>query len=101
MSTCNRLDLQTLGSQPIMPKNLPEHCLYPNLVNIIGMGIIGNYWELLGWELLGWDGMGFGQHYWDGIEDLNIHLMSMRIFTLTMNKTCRKWLWLWFGYAKA
>jgi hypothetical protein len=26
MSTCNRLDLQTLGSQPIMPKNLPEHC---------------------------------------------------------------------------
>ena len=27
MSTCNRLDLQTLGSQPIMPKNLPE-CLH-------------------------------------------------------------------------
>ena len=27
MSTCNRLDLQTLGSQPvIMPKNLPDHC---------------------------------------------------------------------------
>jgi hypothetical protein len=26
MSTCNWLDLQTLGSQPIMPKNLPEHC---------------------------------------------------------------------------
>ena len=26
MSTCNRLDLQTLGSQPIiMPKNLPDH----------------------------------------------------------------------------
>ena len=23
MSTCNRLDLQTLGSQPVMPKNLP------------------------------------------------------------------------------
>ena len=23
MSTCNRLDLQTLGAQPIMPKNLP------------------------------------------------------------------------------
>jgi hypothetical protein len=22
MSTCNRLDLQTLGSQPVMPKNL-------------------------------------------------------------------------------
>ena len=26
MSTCNRLDLQALGSQPIMPKNLPNHC---------------------------------------------------------------------------
>ena len=23
MSTCNRLDLQTLGSPPIMPKNFP------------------------------------------------------------------------------
>ena len=27
MWTCNRLDLQTLGSQPvILPKNLPDHC---------------------------------------------------------------------------
>ena len=26
MSTCNQLDLQKLGSQPIMPKNLPDHC---------------------------------------------------------------------------
>ena len=25
MSTCNRLDLQTLGSRPIVPKNLPDH----------------------------------------------------------------------------
>ena len=25
MSTCNRLDLQTLGSQPVVPKNLPDH----------------------------------------------------------------------------
>ena len=25
MSTCNWLDLQTLGSQPVMPKNLPDH----------------------------------------------------------------------------
>ena len=24
MPTCNRLDLQTLGSQPIVPKNLPD-----------------------------------------------------------------------------
>ena len=29
--TCNRLDLQTLGSQPvIMPKNLPNHSPEPN-----------------------------------------------------------------------
>ena len=27
LSTCNRLDLQTLRSQPIMPKNLPDHRL--------------------------------------------------------------------------
>ena len=26
MSTCNWLDLQTIGSQPVMPKNLPDHC---------------------------------------------------------------------------
>ena len=26
MRTCNRLDLQTPGSQPIMPKNLCDHC---------------------------------------------------------------------------
>jgi hypothetical protein len=30
MSTCNRLDLQTLGSQPIMPKNLTDHWLQMN-----------------------------------------------------------------------
>ena len=28
MSRCNQLDLQTLGSQPVMPmKNLPNHCM--------------------------------------------------------------------------
>ena len=25
VSTCNRLDLQTQGSQPVMPENLPDH----------------------------------------------------------------------------
>ena len=25
MWTCNRLDLETLGSQPVLPKNLPNH----------------------------------------------------------------------------
>ena len=33
MSTCNRLDLQTLGSQPVMPKNLPDHCLPSTKIN--------------------------------------------------------------------
>ena len=28
MSTCHRFDLQTLGSQLIMPKNVPDHWLY-------------------------------------------------------------------------
>ena len=27
MSTCKWLDLQTLGSQSVMPKNLLDHCL--------------------------------------------------------------------------
>ena len=27
MSTCNQLELQTLGSQPGMPKTLPDHWL--------------------------------------------------------------------------
>ena len=31
MSTYNRLELQTLGSQPIMPKNLPDH--WPRVVS--------------------------------------------------------------------
>jgi hypothetical protein len=29
MWTCNRLELQTLGSQPIMPKSLPDHISRP------------------------------------------------------------------------
>ena len=29
MWTCNRLDLGTLGSRPVMPKNLPGHCYPP------------------------------------------------------------------------
>ena len=27
MSTSNRLDLQTVESQPVMPENLPDHCI--------------------------------------------------------------------------
>ena len=32
MSTCNRLDLQTLGSQPVMLKILPDH--WPLIINV-------------------------------------------------------------------
>ena len=35
MSTCNRLDLQTLGSQPIMPKNLPHHWIHRRMYSAI------------------------------------------------------------------
>ena len=28
MSTCNRLDMETLRSQPIMVKNLHGHCIF-------------------------------------------------------------------------
>ena len=27
ITTCNQLNLETLGFLPIMPKNLPRHCL--------------------------------------------------------------------------
>ena len=40
MSTCNRFDLQTLGSQPVMPKNLPDHwtvIIYPSLPHPCGL----------------------------------------------------------------
>ena len=38
MSTCNWLDLQTLGSPPVMPKNLPDHRSKPNFED-------GDLWE--------------------------------------------------------
>ena len=46
MSTCNWLDLQTLGSQPVMPKNLPNHC--PKLLGSGGEVLIS---EWSGWRL--------------------------------------------------
>ena len=43
ISTCNRLDLQTLGSQLIMLKNLPDHCIErePNKLLAIANGPCG------------------------------------------------------------
>ena len=37
MSTCNRFDLQTLGSQLVMPKNLPDHCLSLSINMFVGL----------------------------------------------------------------
>ena len=37
MSTCNRLDLQTLGSQPIMPKKIHDHCFQYTLLWYSGL----------------------------------------------------------------
>ena len=38
MSTCNRLDLQTLESQPvIMPKNFPDHCFESEWTSVCGL----------------------------------------------------------------
>ena len=34
MSKCHRLDLQTLGSQPLIPKNVPDHRVTSPIENI-------------------------------------------------------------------
>jgi hypothetical protein len=38
MSTRNRLDLQALGSQPVMPKNLPDHCQGEPVFSVMAAG---------------------------------------------------------------
>ena len=50
MSICNRLDLQTLESQPvIMPKNLPDYCCSFGLSPmIVGLWANANYSVRLG-----------------------------------------------------
>jgi hypothetical protein len=63
MSTCNRLDLQTLGSQPTMPKNLPEHWGRPS------GGLLKAY------TFLGF-GVNVGTHLWvhpQGGQNFNGH----------------------------
>ena len=37
MSTCNWLDLQTLGSPLIMPKKIPHHCLWCKRGRVLSM----------------------------------------------------------------
>ena len=62
MSTCNRLDLQTLGSQPlIMPTNLPDHWVGPHVYNRKGFRCLGSILVIVFWdpqvfkEFLLWD----------------------------------------------
>ena len=35
MSTFNQLDLQTLGSRPVMLKNLPDHCMFYRICMLV------------------------------------------------------------------
>ena len=44
MSTCNRLDLETLGSQPVMPKNIPDHRSTLAIIKLF------TQWEIRGWS---------------------------------------------------
>ena len=52
MSTCNWLDLQTLGSQSVMPKNLPKiswqrYTLYKDVLSLTHVNALGkNYKQL-------------------------------------------------------
>ena len=32
MSTCDQLDMETLGSRSVMPKNLPRHCIWYQII---------------------------------------------------------------------
>ena len=43
MSTCDQLDLQTLGFQLIMPKNLPDHCMQLNNVKSVHIYIYSRF----------------------------------------------------------
>ena len=52
MSICNRLDLQTLGFRPVMPKNLPDHWREPSSFNCgvhARMIFLFTYWQKC-WE---------------------------------------------------
>ena len=44
MSTCSRLDVQTLGSQPITPKNIPDHWSWREvqILVYIKLNVFGN-----------------------------------------------------------
>ena len=51
LSTCNWLGLQTLGSQPLMPKNLPDYCsciqctLMPHRIPLLPFTLVCTLYE--------------------------------------------------------
>ena len=55
MSTCNPLDLETLGRRPIIPNILPGHCSECR---------VGLFWNKAGWDVV-------ADHY------LNLHLVLL------------------------
>ena len=55
MSACNRLDLQTLGSQLVMPKNLADHCMALKVyVGVIWLLYLNRTLTILDWCVLWW-----------------------------------------------
>jgi hypothetical protein len=51
MSICNWLDLQTLGSQPVMPKILPDHYTQLPQVNVRLVGYVKSLVDLRKWRM--------------------------------------------------
>ena len=58
MSTYNRLDLQALGSQPDMPRNLPDHWIGETLALpveiLVVVSLTGYMFTSSGFPLLNW-----------------------------------------------
>ena len=54
MSSCNRLNLQTLDSHPIMPKHLPDHW-FENILQNIPLSTLGTLKDgsIFPWLVLG------------------------------------------------
>jgi hypothetical protein len=89
MSTCNRLDLQTLGSQPVMPKILPDH--WTTLHHHFGMAFAWPTQGRLVWRRSGAGGceIAGAAASWEQAEpctwmQLNIHT-NLRIHSLQIS----------------
>ena len=110
MSTCNWLDLQTLGSQPVMPKILPDHCFATNYMHLCRLLIRDrnlffavNYFHLCRWtgnsgwkiehmqaikllvdDLLEWQSAIFieqNSRVWEAVSLMCLHLWQVEFCT--------------------